>query len=69
MERISNRSNDSFESRIEFDRVEWCYEKKDGRWQILPLKQLPPFTHGDETKERQRRRDNFNKMYEETAAQ
>jgi len=70
MERFGGRHDfETTESKIEFDNVDWVYEKKDGRWQLLPERKIQIIAIGDDMKEQQRRRDNFMRMYEETAKQ
>mgnify|MGYP006893391638 CR=1 FL=1 len=66
MERFEHDA--SPEPNIERDTSEWCYEKKDGRWQQVPLSDLgylDPATFP----EKDRRRKNFMRMHEETAEQ
>ena len=70
MERFNDEKNqwETVASKIEKDDGDWCYEKKDGRWQIVLLPKLPPLDSAGYP-ERERRTDNVHKMLTETAEQ
>ena len=56
------------ESRIEKDNGDWCYEKKNGRWQTMLLPKLPLLDPAGYP-ERERRTDNVHQMLIDTAEQ
>lgn len=60
--------SDSSESRIERDDFEWCYEKRDGRWQQVSLPNLG-YLDPNNYEEKDRRLRNTRTMLKDTAAQ
>ncbi len=67
MEKFKNHDEDqeNEEPRIIKEDGDWCYEKKDGRWQLVRLPELNPFDKNT-YEETHRRTQNFLKMMDET---